>query len=302
MSEGTTTQTPTTGATNPATLLGTPPAAATSTAPTGAGATTTTSAPAATTEDMPEWMKTLPEEIRLDPSLKPIKDITSLAKSYVHAQQMVGKDKVIIPGKNASEQEWNQLYQKLGLPESVDKYEVPEPTGAQKEFFAEFKKAALEAKILPTQAKKLLDWYENANKTAIQSMQSKAVEERKAGIDSLRKEWGDAFEREVNVARIALKEFGDEGLTKFLESTGMGDHPAMVKLMNKIGKSLAEDKIKGVGESNRFTMTPDEAQGKINQIMSDFNHPYHKAGHADHDRAVAEVNKLFEIRMANRSA
>ena len=52
-----------------------------------------TETPQATTD----WKASLSDEIRSDKSLENIKDIEGLAKSYVHAQKLVGSDKIPVP-------------------------------------------------------------------------------------------------------------------------------------------------------------------------------------------------------------
>jgi hypothetical protein len=34
-----------------------------------------------------------------------------LAKSYIHGQKLVGKDKIIIPDQNTSDEEWSKIWQ-----------------------------------------------------------------------------------------------------------------------------------------------------------------------------------------------
>jgi hypothetical protein len=41
-----------------------------------------------------DWRTGLDESLRTDPSLADIKDISGLAKSYIHAQKMIGRDKL----------------------------------------------------------------------------------------------------------------------------------------------------------------------------------------------------------------
>ena len=48
-----------------------------------------------------DWKQSIPEDIRADKSLESIKDVGSLAKSYIHAQKLVGSDKIPIPNKYA---------------------------------------------------------------------------------------------------------------------------------------------------------------------------------------------------------
>ena len=55
------------------------------------------------TETNTDWKASLSDDLKADKSLENIKDIESLAKSYVHAQKMVGGDKIPVPNKFATE-------------------------------------------------------------------------------------------------------------------------------------------------------------------------------------------------------
>ena len=63
------------------------------------------------------FVDTLPEDVRAEPSLKNFQDAGQLAKSYVHAQRMVGADKISVPTKHATDEDWNQVFSKLGVPD-----------------------------------------------------------------------------------------------------------------------------------------------------------------------------------------
>ena len=52
----------------------------------------------------------LPEDLRSEPSLKNFTNAGDLAKSYLHAQRMVGADKIPVPGKHSTEEDWNMIY------------------------------------------------------------------------------------------------------------------------------------------------------------------------------------------------
>ena len=51
-----------------------------------------------------DWKASLSDEIRNEKSLENISDIESLAKGYVHAQKLVGADKIPVPNKFATEE------------------------------------------------------------------------------------------------------------------------------------------------------------------------------------------------------
>jgi hypothetical protein len=49
---------------------------------------------------------------------------------------------------------------------------------------------------------------------------------------------GAAFQRELDYAHQALKVYGTPELHEALESTGLGNHPELIRLLSKIGRSL----------------------------------------------------------------
>jgi hypothetical protein len=238
------------------------------------------------------WKSTLPEDIKNDPSLSHIKDVETLAKSYVHAQKMIGADKVLVPGKHATEQEWQDLFRKLGLPESEDKYELQVGEDADKELLAGFKKQAMEAGVLPKQAQKIVDWLNTQGKARAeqeaQAAEAQALESRQM----LEKEWGEEFNKNLSAARAVLREYADEDFVNYLNETGLANDPKLVKLFSRIGGNLLEESIKG----NRATAFehPEQVQQRVNSILSDPKHPYNDASHPNHAAAVKEVSAMYE--------
>ena len=52
---------------------------------------------------------------------------------------------------------------------------------------------------------------------------------------------GDKLEANLGIAKKALDTFGTPELNKLLVSTGLGNHPELIRLMFKAGKALSED-------------------------------------------------------------
>lgn len=253
-------------------------------------------APQVSANSYEDFIKSLDPEIGSDPSLKVFKDVKDLAKSYVHAQKMLGKDKAVLPGKNSTPEEWKQLFHKLGVPQELDKYEIKkgEKYVASDEVINEFKKIAFESNLLPDQAQKMLDWFNDrasGNMTKAQQEQQSRMEQ---GWQSLEKEWGAGFEKNIQAAKMVVKEFGNAEVIDYLNETGLGDDPKLVKFLAQIGQNLKEDSFKEEAVSH-LSMTPQEAKKKYTEIMGDANHPYRNPQHPGHKEAVAEVGKLFEI-------
>lgn len=251
----------------------------------------------------PEWVTgiegidALGSDILGDPSLKAIQDVPSLLKSYVHAQKKMGADKVVLPNKNSTNEEWLSLYHKLGLPSEFDSYEVDrgEDSILQDDFYNEFKQMAYENKVLPSQAQALFDFVNSKTNTQYQDMQETQQSKVEEGISGLKEEWGEAFDQNLFKAKAAVNEFGGEDLKNYLNESGLGNDPNLIKAFAKIGENfLKEDSFEEQGKP-AYAMSPAEAQEKANAHMADFNGAYYNSSHPDHKRVVDEVNKMFQV-------
>ena len=70
------------------------------------------------------WKQSISEQYRTNPNIEKFTEIDALAKSYINAVSMIGTDKIPLPGKTATDEQWNEVYNKLGRPESPDKYNL----------------------------------------------------------------------------------------------------------------------------------------------------------------------------------
>jgi hypothetical protein len=84
------------------------------------------------------WKEQLvPEELRHEASLDAVTDVPSAFKQLVHSQRMVGKDKISIPGENASDDERDAFQMALGRPATKEQYEVEFPEDVADRFDAD---------------------------------------------------------------------------------------------------------------------------------------------------------------------
>ena len=239
------------------------------------------------------WRDSLPDDLKTNASLSHFKDVPSLAKSWISAQEMIGKKGVVIPGQQAGEAEWNAFYDSIGRP-PLDKYELKfEKDKVNTDFVGKFKEAAHKAGVLPQQAQNLFDWYTKLESDALQAKLTETETVSKAKLQELQKEWGQGFDKNISLARLAVKEVGGPELQQFVEETGLGNDPKIIKFMAKVGAMLGEDKIRGEG-GQMGGKTPAEVNKEIGRIMGDFSHPYHNAQHPGHKSAVSEMEGYFK--------
>jgi hypothetical protein len=117
-----------------------------------------------TTTTTSSWKDSISEAYRNDPNIEKFTEIDALAKSYINATKMIGQDKVVIPTNNSTEEHWDEVYAKLGRPESADKYTLDAKSEvvnfdetAIKSFAEQSHKLGLNNK----QAQGILEFYKN---------------------------------------------------------------------------------------------------------------------------------------------
>lgn len=210
---------------------------------------------------------------------------------------MVGADKIPVPTQHTTPEEWSAIHRKLGLPDTVDKYDLKPGEGFNPELLGKFKKVAHEAGILPAQAEKVLALYADVNKNALEahSTQLKAKNTERMGV--LQKEWGQAFDQEMETAISGMNTWITPEEKAGLKERGLNTDPFFIKLMNKLGKAGAEDKIRTGGTAGSFSskMAPAEALSRIQTIMGDLSHPHWNGEHPGHKSAVEEMTRLNEF-------
>ena len=122
------------------------------------------------------FMEMIPEELREHPSLSPIKDVGNLARSYVNAQRLIGSDKVPLP-KNPTEEDLDNIYSKLGRPETPEGYELPvDGNVITEEVAQQYADIAHNLRLTPQQAQGVLDYYKSTVAQSSEAMQQEAEE------------------------------------------------------------------------------------------------------------------------------
>lgn len=254
----------------------------------------------------------LPEDLRDDPALKDFVDVAGLAKSFKYTQQMVGADKSTIlklPGEASPPEEWNAVYEKLGRPETPDKYEIDpsvwetedggELVGVMRDenMEKEFLEKAHELGLNNRQVKELYNWQAEAMKQRSQENRQSAEQMVQAADEVLRKEWGRAYDEKLASAHRAVNELADDKLVDLLEKTGLGNHPTMVKLFAQLGEYMGEDTTRGENGSRSGTLTPKSALAEIEKLQADSNFmsQYMTKDAPGHRQAVEKMEQLFQL-------
>ena len=262
-------------------------------------ATETVTPTISTTPSVKSWKETISEEFRNDPNISKFTEIDALAKSYINATRMIGQDKVAIPNENSTDDQWQEVYGKLGRPESADKYKLeaqsetaPLDEGAIKQFAENAHQLGLNNK----QAQGILEFYKNSMEGSVQQARIDTETAQANAEAELRKEWGRSFDENLKKAgSVAKANMNPEILDMELkDGTRLGDHPAVIKGFANIANLMSEDKMIGTDEDSATGGR--DLDEEISKIVNDRDGPYWNKGHPDHDKIVQQVFTLRSMK------
>ena len=259
--------------------------------------TTQPTTPATTPAAQPtsSWKDSISEEYRADPSIEKFTEIDALAKSYINATKMIGQDKVAIPNNNSTDDQWNEVYAKLGRPESADKYALDvksEVVNLDESAINSFAEQSHKLGLNNKQAQGILEYYKNSMEGSAQQARIDTETAQANAEAELRKEWGRSYEDNIKKAGAVAKAnmSGDILNLELKDGTRIGDHPDVIKGFANIANLLSEDKLIGTESENVDRGTDYEAE--ISKIVNDRDGPYWNKGHPDHDKVVQQVFTL----------
>ena len=254
-----------------------------------------------TTETQPvakTWKEAISEEFRNDPNIKKFTEIDALAKSYINATQMIGKDKVAVPNKNSTDDQWNEVYDKLGRPESADKYTLnakSEVVPIDEQAIKQFAENAHQLGLNNKQAQGILEFYKNNMEGMAKQAKVDTETAQAQSTQELRQEWGREFDTNIKKAgALAKANMNPEVLDMQLkDGMRLGDHPEIIKGFAKIAGMMSEDKIVSTESENVSSNT--DVETEISEIMNNKDGPYWNRSHPDHDKMVQQVYTLREM-------
>jgi hypothetical protein len=234
--------------------------------------------------------------------LDKFKSVDELAKSYKHLEKMQGKEHIPVPS-DENDEAWQDVLDRLGRPEDPSKYELPNVADDAKfspseEFTENLKQKAHDLGLTQKQTEEFFRWYvEDVGENYVEQVNQQAEEFRQEAEQKLKKEFGNAFNDNIKAAQEATKMLDEETGGEFaqmLEQTGMGNHPAMVKALAKLGNDMQEDTVGG--DTQPVGRTPEQAQEEIKALKQsdEFMKKYLNRTEVGHDEAVQRMNDLFK--------
>ena len=237
----------------------------------------------------------IPEKYKDEKALSNFTSMDDFVKSYLSAQRLVGANKVAIPNKMATDEDWEEVYSKLGRPAKPEdyKYSFSEEEINQDQL-KNFNETAHRIGLLPKQAERIIKFYNEMNTQAEVDNQKMFEVKQTEAMADLKKEFGPTYTKRLDQAKkLATETLGNEMLnnTVLKDGTRLGDSVEVIKAFSMLADKLSEDEIiKGEGTGYQ---TASEIEKEISELTEDGS-PYWNKTHPNHAKTVDRVFKLRE--------
>ena len=237
----------------------------------------------------------IPEKYKEEKALQNFTSIDDFVKSYLSAQRLVGANKVAIPNKMATDEDWEEVYSKLGRPAKPEdyKYSFSEEEINQDQL-KNFNETAHRIGLLPKQAERIIKFYNEMNTQAEVDNQKMFEAKQTEAMTDLKKEFGPTYTKRLDQAKkLATETLGNEMLnnTVLKDGTRLGDSVEVIKAFSMLADKLSEDEIiKGEGTGYQ---TASEIEKEISELTEDGS-PYWNKTHPNYAKTVDRVFKLRE--------
>ena len=238
----------------------------------------------------------IPESFREEKALDNFNNMEDFVKSYLHAQKLVGADKIPVPNKHATEEDWNEVFKRLGAPSDPNDYKYDlKDQEMDSQAVQEFNKTAHRLGLLPKQAEGLIKFYNEMNVNNAASQEEAAAQSQMNVEAELKKEFGPQYNKRLDQAkRLAVNSLGQDFLenTYLKDGSRLGDNLNVIKAFSDLADKLSEDPIiQGDGTSY---MTAKDIEKEITELTQEGS-AYWDKNHINHQKAVDEVLKLREM-------
>lgn len=220
-----------------------------------------------------------------------------LGKAYVNLEKLMGSEKVPVPKGEDDTDGWQRWYEASGVPKDEKDYEfkrpekMPDGLGYDDELEANFRKAARANGLNKRQASALYDGFVKQQVdrfTAYDTSQKQAKAQVQA---DLMREHGGQYEQAIGMARSALDKYADPEYRKWLDESGAGNDPRVIRAWIRVGREMAGDiKLKGAPAPANTA----DIQKQISEFNSKFKDALYDREHPDHKMRVSERAKLYE--------
>lgn len=235
--------------------------------------------------------------------------LDKFVKTAISAQSMIGKRQeasgVMVPGADASLDEYVAFYKAIGRPDSPGGYELKddgfaEGTPRNQQSEQHIIQSMYDAGTPTRAAQRIWNEYVTEQNNIWEGVKSVRDNNERANTEALNTAFGSYREQRIAQANDGFNAaFGEDAQTVsdliLLDGTRFGDRPDVVKAMANHGVTLSEANLVE-GSHRGLDITPGEATQEIRNLKADpeFMKAWMDAKNPGHDNAMRKLSQLNE--------
>lgn len=199
--------------------------------------------------------------------------VEDVLSSYQNLEKFQGgaKNLIEMPGVDASDDDRNSFFNKLGRPETADQYSLEIADGGDSDFFDWFRNTSHAQGMTDAQTQGIFNSYNEMTAARMEAYETGQREASEKAIGDLQKEWGQGYDAQMDMGKRAVAALGydEQSLTDLEGKMGTAE---MLKLFANLGSKMGEDSFEdgSRGSSNgSFGLTPATARQQLSELKLD---------------------------------
>lgn len=197
-------------------------------------------------------------DVALKDKMSRYKSGEEVAKAYVSLESKLGNS-VEVPGENATQEELDKFYTRVGRPDTSDGYELSTVQSEGIPRSAESDKIIadrmFQAGYTKKQARELWQFMMDSSSRELQRIKDERTEAMNKASTQLRQDWGAEYDPNIVLMNRSVARFDDKnGTFKQFLNEGSGNDPRQVRFLATVGKSMSEETLEGKHPGNLDTI------------------------------------------------
>lgn len=251
--------------------------------------------------NLPGWYGQLNEQQRAALAGHNFKSAGELADKYLELEANAGRNRLVIPGENATAEELAAFREGIGVPKDPKDYKLPTENADEK--FSTWARTTAHKHGLPAKAFEAFanDWQSYVGEY-VQAQQAEAANAAKEDDKLLRAEWKGEYDGNMAVVKRLGEYLGWQPDTIGQVARTEGYVKGMQGLL-KLAGLLDGDSAQPTGGSAFSFSTPEQAKAELDRMAADpgISKALMDANHPDHKTVTAKYDRLHEIKTGIRA-
>lgn len=199
------------------------------------------------TQQMSDVLKDYPQYAN-NPNFTKYKTVKDLFAGHEALVSRLGTA-INIPNQYSTQEQIDEFYNKLGRPESPDKYQfkdnLPEGLEIDEKLDSDYRTLAHQIGLTGTQAQKLREFYNSAVEAAYlgnqKEVQTRLAQAHEQNVNEIKEMWGGDYKAKTKIAMNTAKAVLSQDTLDYLDATGLGNNAKLIADFYELSKKLGGD-------------------------------------------------------------